>query len=430
MPSVTIKNIEYPEKDSWDVNRMYTTFTVSNMHYAMANSIRRAMISYVPTLAFKSEPYETSTIKITRNDSKLNNEIIKQRISKIPVNFPDPSNVDYEDYIFYLDIENKTHDIMLVTTEHFNIKRISTNKFLSRSEVMKILPPDALTGEYIPIVRLLPKHYTHLNHDPSTSRSIAEAIKIPVSEAIGIKLEAKLTLSNGIDNAGYSPIAKCAYGNTIDNEKAIAGEREYIDSIQSVEREKGLTITDDEVLKNRFKINQIQRYFVTDEYDEPNSFDFKLESVGVIPSLIIFERACQLLIEELKTLITNIETRNDNEVIISPNVEFGGGSYNIHIMNADDTLGNLVQTFCSQMFADYSLPPEERKCAVITYHKIHPLKREIMLSVKPLTSTNDYYENCKSTIVVGCKFIMKRLMEVIKELQSKKEFIAEVKYIS
>jgi hypothetical protein len=82
------------------------------------------------------------------------------------------------------------------------------------------------------------------------------------------------------------------------------------------------------------------------------------------------------------------------------------------------------------MFADYSLPPEERKCAVITYHKIHPLKREIMISVKPLTSTNDYYENCKSTIVVGCKFIMKKLMEVIKELQSKKEFIAEVKRIS
>ena len=425
-----IKNIKYPESSTWDKNNMYVTFTIENIHYALANSIRRAMISYVPTLAFRSEPHEHSTIKITRNDSKLNNEIIKQRLSKIPINLPNPDETDYEDYIFYLDIENKSHDMMLVTTEHFNIKKISTNKFLSRTEVIKFLPPDTLTGEYIPIVRLLPKHYTHLNHDPSTSKSIADSIKIPVSEAIGIKLEAKLVLSNGIENAGFSPISKCAYGNTIDNEKAISGEVEYIQEVHSTEKEKGLTPTDEEVLKNRFKINRIQRYFKTDEYDEPNSFDFKLESVGVIPSLIIFERGCNSLITELKNLITNIETKNENEVTIIPNVEFGGGSYNIHIMNADDTLGNLVQTHCSQMFADYSLPPEERKCSVITYHKVHPLKREIIISVKPITSTNDYYENCKDTIIVGCKVIIKHLMEIIKELQSKKEYISEVKYIS
>jgi hypothetical protein len=425
-----IKNITYPESKTWDKNNMYVTFTLENVHYALANSIRRAMISYVPTLAFRSEPYEHSSIKITRNDSKLNNEIIKQRLSKIPINMPNPEETDYEDFIFYLDIENKSHDILLVTTEHFNIKKISTNKFLSRSEVMKYLPPDPLTGEYIPIVRLLPKHYTHLNHDPTTSKSIADSIKLPVAEAIGIKLEGKLVLSNGIENAGFSPISKCAYGNTIDKEKAIAGELAYIQEVQTSEKEKGLTPTAEEILKNRFNINTIQRYYTTDEYDEPNSFDFKLESVGVIPPLIIFERACNILVSELKKLITNIETKNENEVTIKPNVEYGGGSYNIHIMNADDTLGNLVQTHCSQLFADYSLPPEERKCSVITYHKIHPLKREIIISVKPITSTNDYYENCKNTIVVGCKLIIKGLLELVKELQTKKEYITEVKFIS
>jgi hypothetical protein len=427
---VIIENILYPYSDTWDKSNMHVTFTISNINYSMANSIRRAMISYVPTLCFNSEPYESSTINIIRNDSKLNNEIIKHRLSKIPINIKDPSTFDREDYIFYLEYENKTHDMILVTTEHFNIKKISTNKFLPRSEVMKYLPPDPLTGEYVPIVRLLPKHYTHLNHDITTSKSIAESIKIPVSECIGIKLECKLMLNNGIYNAGYSPVAVSAYKNTIDKEKSIQGEIDYIDNIQSDEREKGLTLTEENVLKKRYNINQIQRYFKTDEYDEPNSFDFRIESVGVIPPLIIFERACNLLINELKKLIINIETRNENAIIIKPNVEFGGGSYNLHIFESDDTIGNLVQTHCSQYFADYSLPINKRKCSVITYHKIHPLKLEIMISVKPMTSTNDYYENCKEIIGVGCKLIIKNLMEIIKELQNKKEFIIEVKSLN
>lgn len=424
---VNIDNISYPYSETWDKSNNHIKFTISNINYSMANSIRRAMISYVPTLCFNSEPYEECTIKIIRNDSKLNNEIIKHRLSKIPINIKDPSSFDHEDYIFYLEYENKIHDMFLVTTEHFNIKRISTNKFLPRSEVIKFLPPDPLTGEYVPIVRLLPKHYTHLNHDITTSKSIAEAIKIPVSEGIGIKLECKLMLNNGIYNAGFSPVAVSAYKNTIDSEKSIQGELDYIENIQSDEREKGLTLTDESVLKKRYNINQIQRYFKTDECDEPNSFDFIVESVGVVPPLIIFERACNLLINELKKLIANIETRNENSVIIKPNVEFGGGSYNLYIYESDDTIGNLIQTHCSKYFADYSLPVEKRKCSVITYHKIHPLKREIMISVKPMTSTSDYYENCKEIIVVGSKLIIKNLMEIIKELQGKKEYINEVK---
>ena len=425
-----ILNIQYPYSNSWDKSLTHSTFTLQNVHYSLANSIRRSMISYVPTCAFKSEPYEHSTINIKRNDSKLNNEIIKQRLSKIPINIPFPEEFDCEDYTFILDIENKTHNVLTVTTEHFTIKRISTNKYLTTAEVRKFLPPDTISGQFIPIVRLLPKHYTALNFDPETSRNIMEAIKIPVTEAVGIKLEAKCVVSNGLDNAGFRAVAVSAYGNTVDEEKATIAENEFVINTHETETKQGVTLTNEDILRRRFKINEIQRSFKTDEYDEPDSFDFTVETVGVIPPLVIFERGCTKLIEELNTLITNIETQNQNEVEITPNKYLGDNSYDIHIMNSDDTLGNIVQNHCNMLFADYTLSPEKRKCACITYHKVHPLKREIIISVKPLGGSSDYYENANEIVVVGCKYIIKKLMEIIKDLQSHKEYINEIKSIS
>lgn len=429
MPSY-INNIEYPFYQKWDKSKNYSTFTLSNVHYALANSIRRSMISYIPTAAFKSHPYEHCTIDIKRNNSKLNNEIIKHRLSMIPINIPFPEEFDIEDYIFILDVDNDTHNILTVTTEHFTIKRISTNKYLSKSEVQEFLPADPITGEFIPIVRLLPKHYTSLNHTPDVSRAIMDAIKIPVANSIGIKLEAKLVISNGLDNAGFSPVSLASYGNTIDSEKAKISETVYVDKIHSIEKSQEITLTDEGILRRRFKINEIQRNFITDEYDEPTSFDFTIRTVGVIPPLVIFERGCQKLIEELNNLITNINSKNINEVKIEPNPIMGDSSYNIHVFNADDTLGNIVQNYCSMLFADYTLDPEKRKCASITYHKIHPLKREIIISVRPIIGNVDNYENANEIVVTGCKYVIKTLMEVIKDLQKHKEYVSEYKSIS
>lgn len=425
-----ISNIIYPYFQKWDKSKQYCTFTLSNIHYALANSIRRSMISYVPTVGFKAQPYEHNTINIKENNSKLNNEIIKQRLSLIPINIPFPEDFDIEDYIFILDVNNNTHNILTVTTEHFTIKRISTNKYLSKLEVQKILPADPITGDFIPIVRLLPKHYTSLNHTPDVSRAIMDAIKIPVSESIGIKLEAKLVISNGLDNAVYSPVCIASYGNTIDNEKANVAENEYVDKIHSIEKEQEITLTDEGILRRRFKINEIQRNFITDDYDEPVSFDFTVRTVGVIPPLIIFERGCLKLIEELNTLITNIETKNTNDITIKPNPIMGDNSYDIHIFNANDTLGNIVQNYCNMLFADYTLEPEHRKCTAITYHKIHPLKSEIMISVRPIGGSSDNYENAHEIIIPGCKYIIKTLMEIIKDLQKHNEYILEYKSIS
>ena len=61
------------------------TFTISNLDVSYVNALRRTILTDIPTLAFKTTPYEENKANIIHNTSRLNNEIIKQRLSCIPI---------------------------------------------------------------------------------------------------------------------------------------------------------------------------------------------------------------------------------------------------------------------------------------------------------------------------------------------------------
>ena len=95
-------------------------FTLSNVNYSMANAIRRTIMADIPCFVFKTTPYSESKCDITKNTSKFNNEIIKQRLSCIPIHLKDTS-LDVTNCTLVLNVKNDTNDIMYVTTEHFQI---------------------------------------------------------------------------------------------------------------------------------------------------------------------------------------------------------------------------------------------------------------------------------------------------------------------
>ena len=70
-------------------------FDLENVSVAFANSIRRAILSEVPTIAFDDMPNKhfaflnkhlDKSIKIISNQSPLHNEFLAHRISMIPLN--------------------------------------------------------------------------------------------------------------------------------------------------------------------------------------------------------------------------------------------------------------------------------------------------------------------------------------------------------
>ena len=172
-------------------------FTLSGVNVSLANAIRRTILSDIPLVVFRTTPYEQNKANIISNTSRLNNEILKQRLSCIPIHIKDIEGFPLKNYQLELNVENITDTTMFVTTENFIIKDISTDKPISESKNREIFPANDYTGYYIDFVRLRPKISDELP---------GEKIHLTCEFSIGTAKE------DGMFNA----VSTCSYGFTID----------------------------------------------------------------------------------------------------------------------------------------------------------------------------------------------------------------------
>jgi len=131
-------------------------FTLSGVNVSIANSIRRTILSDIPCVVFKTSPNEENTANIILNTSRFNNEIIKQRLSCIPIHISD-LQMPLKNYLMEVNVENLTDTMLYVTTKDFKIKNLTTGDYLSEKDTQAIFPPSDQTGYYIDFLRLRPK---------------------------------------------------------------------------------------------------------------------------------------------------------------------------------------------------------------------------------------------------------------------------------
>jgi hypothetical protein len=101
-------------------------FTLSNLNVSLANAIRRTILTEIPTVCFITELESTNTCTIIENSSRLHNEIIKQRLSCIPV-FEKTMERLPGKFILEINVKNDTDNTIFVTTEHFKIPVSTTH---------------------------------------------------------------------------------------------------------------------------------------------------------------------------------------------------------------------------------------------------------------------------------------------------------------
>jgi hypothetical protein len=403
-------NLDFPEQDKWNKDKLKMYITLQNVHYSVANSLRRSIMSLVKTTGFRALPYEHSTINVEKNDTYLNNEIIKHRISMIPVFVAD--DMDLDDYEFIIDEINNTNTIQMVDSSHFKIRRISTNTMLKEEEVRRILPANTLTGDFIPIVKLKPKYYTDLG--VSELSEVPRNITVPNTTPISLKLTAKLVRSNGMENGHFSPVCTCAYGNTIDQTVIKQKEDEYVTATNNKNAELGLSAIDEDVLRRRFQINEVYRYYKTDEYGEPNSFDFVIESIGQYSPIELIHRGLLELINEIEKFIEAVRTKNTELVDIRPSTNIGNG-FEILAKNMNDTLGNIIQCYLVNTCCLYDLG-DKRTLESITYNKIHQLEDKVLFTVRCLKMGID--ETINDVFIKGCEGLNTHLRELNADLHT------------
>jgi DNA-directed RNA polymerase subunit L len=422
-----ITNIRYPYAKTWDKRNTSVEFEMANIHFSTANAIRRSMLSQVKTVGFRTEPYNACDVKVLENDTPLHNQFAVHRIAMIPLNIPNPDKFNVDDYIFIIDVSNNTNANRNITTEDFQIKQISINKFLPREEVQHFFPPDPITGNYILLNRLRPKYFVpHKNLPGEVVAEMAKDFNKPTEDVMHFHIEAKASISNGAENGHYCPVAVACYINTVDPERAEIGLKEYMDKQIEQAKNIGAEPPSMEKMKRRFELTEQGRFFYLNDKQEPNVFTFKIESVGVIPPLVVFHRSIELLKDRITIFVSNLVSRNENVITINVSSQLPGG-YDIIVNDEDDTLGNIVQSHLCMMYADYGLEKEQKKLKFIGYKRPHPLEKHIIFSVQ---GNNDNLDQLITEVFkIGCGEIIKMLNRIQNELEGTTYFVNELKSI-
>lgn len=286
-------------------------FTLTGVNVSLANAVRRTLLSDIPMVVFRTTPNEQNKCTIITNTSRLNNEIIKQRLSCIPIHIKNVDDFPIKNYILEVNVENNTDNIMYVTTEHFTIKDMTTGKELPQDKIKEVFPADDITGYFIDFVRLRPKISN----------------EIPGEK---IHLMCEFDIGNANEDGMFNAVSTCAYGFTIDT---ALQEAELAKKIQTW-KDEGKDEKQINFETENWKLLEGKRIFKKD------SFDFILQSVGVYTNEELLNAACKIIIQKLNDIDTVIE-KDELEINHSDNTL--SNSFDIILENEDYTIGKILE---------------------------------------------------------------------------------------
>lgn len=326
------------------------SFTLSGVNMSLANSIRRTMLSDIKLVVFKTAPYEENKANITINTCRLNNEILKQRLSCIPIHIKD-LDIPLKNYIMEVDVENSTDSIIYVTTENFKIKNVVTNEYLSEKDTREIFPPNSYTGYFIDFVRLRPK--------------ISE--EIPGER---IQFTCELTISSAKEDGMFNAVSTCSYGYTIDEERL----EEVLSQKRQEWKDSGRTKEEVEFDTKNWRLLEGQRIAKKD------SFDFIVETVGIFENSEIVTKACDILIDSMNEVNDFIEK---DELHIESSINTMKNCFDIILKNEDYTIGKVLEYMLySKYFEDI------KTLTYCGFKKMHPHDSDSIIRIAFVEETD------------------------------------------
>jgi DNA-directed RNA polymerase subunit L len=350
------------------VSQRKIQFTLANTSYPYANTLRRAVMTHVAGVAFRSDPpgivVENSDIKVIQNDSNTQpNELLAHRISLIPIHGVDPDTFDSDKYVFKLDLENTSADPRDVKASDIQVYERRKAADLSESLVeipgKEFFVPHTITRDTCLITTL-----------PGKRSSLVPTLKVEMRASVG----------TGKEHARFIPTCQATYGYTLDTntERRNAYFEKWLITHKNVEPE---SLKQDETRRNEldreFKTMQIQRIYKLDQNGEPNSFDFQIESIGTMAPRAIVERAL-IGLTKICAPYLSMDSGDlpDSITVIPSDAQMPG--FDFLIKGEDHTLGNMLQTWLVENHVDGDATPR----IIFAGYKIpHPLKDEMLLRI-------------------------------------------------
>ena len=344
-----------------------TNFQIENINYSIANALRRTILADIPLLGFKTFPHHENEANFIKNTTRLNNEILKQRLMCIPVHIKDLTS-DYRNLVIEIKKKNESESMEYVTTEHFRIKDITSDSYLSENATRKIFPPDPITNGYIIFCRLKPRISTEL----------------PGEE---IDIEAKLSIRTADENSAYNVTSTCAYGMTVDKFKQDSKWQEIKEKIITDEMKKESI----EIVKQNWYNHEGKRLVIEDSYD------FILETIGIYTNNEIMGLACDILVDRLTKLMNSTQ---QDELNISKSISTIKNCYDIILPDIDYTIGKSVEYMLNKKFYKTT---ETKNLSYIGFIKLHPHDSHSIIRMAFQDDEGDMVSLCKQNMMNSCK---------------------------
>jgi len=335
----------FQEKNGWNNNEMASgtmahienvkisnrgfllTCEVKDVPVSFVNGIRRILLSEIPTVVIQD-------VQILDNTSQLPHEMLKHRFEMLPVNVtPDDAAM----------IRDATVELHIIANKNMDV---TTNDFVVQSGREKILMKDRDLDTPLLFVRL--------------------------REGEKVHIKGRLAL----ENKHVSQVCTVTTGWHIDPELAKIDKKNFVDAGGD---------------PRHFDNFTVQRSYSRDEKGRPNWFDFLVESVGVLPSKVIFELGLKILRKKVsdyvKEALENIARESDE------------GSYKITLEQGGHTIGALFQEVI------YS----DKNVEFVSYDILHPLRNTMVLRFHTKKSPESILKLAKETIEEYCSIVEKVL---------------------
>jgi len=311
-------------------NKGVLSFTLENTNVSIANALRRVLLSDIEVVVFDTD---NDKINVYENTTRFHNEILKQRLGCIPIHIKDIDSI--ENLIIELNINNESDSIQYVTSKDFTIKDITTDKYLTTEQTKSIFPPNNITKEYVLFTRLRPK--------------ISNDI---LGETISLKV--KLKTSTAKQDGMYNVVSTCAFGNTEDKVE----QHNQWQSISEDLESKGLNGDRIEYERKNWYTLQAKRHFIQD------SFDFKVESVGVYANVELINMGCDNIIKRLD----KIKEKCDKEQLkLNKKATAMENAVDVILQGEDYTIGKVIEFVLHEQYYK-----KDQALSYVGFIKKHP----------------------------------------------------------
>jgi DNA-directed RNA polymerase subunit L len=321
-PSISYSGDEFTINPRVDliskINDDELLFTLSGVNVSIVNSLRRIILSEIPSVVFKVSPNDKNKCNIIANTCGLNNEIVKHRLSCIPIHIKDIEEFPFKNYIMELNVQNNTDTSIVVTTKDFVIKDLLSGNPLPKDKMLEIFPANDITGNHIDFVRLKAK---------------------PAEELQGkiIHLTCEFDIGTAKEDGVYNVVSTCSYGNTIDE----ATQETKLQQLKQKWKDEGKKENEIEFETKNWRLLEGKRIFKND------SFDFNIQTIGVYTNVELLVNACKIMMAKLENLDTIID-KDEIEIKLSESTT--SNCYDIILENEDYTIGKVIEYFLLTRF--------------------------------------------------------------------------------